>query len=63
LWTPVVGLLDDGLVAAFVVTSVRAATADYVCRGGRRGPRPDVAHRADDASDTGVLVARPPGPR
>jgi len=29
LWTPLLGLLDDGLVAAFVVTSVKAATDDY----------------------------------
>ncbi|GAB3459951.1 YkvA family protein [Kineococcus endophyticus] len=40
LWTPVLGLLDDGLVAAFVAASVRSATADYVRWGGRRGPRP-----------------------
>ncbi|WP_380169825.1 YkvA family protein [Kineococcus sp. DHX-1] len=44
LWTPVLGLLDDGLVAAFVAASVRTATADYVRWGGRRGPRPSSSH-------------------
>lgn len=42
LWLPLVGLLDDGLVAAFVATSVRAATDDYVRRP--RAGRPGV-HR------------------
>ncbi|WP_432562165.1 YkvA family protein [Kineococcus sp. SYSU DK003] len=37
LWTPVVGLLDDGLVAAFVAASVRAATEDYARHTGRPG--------------------------
>lgn len=36
LWTPVLGLLDDGLVAAVVAASVRTATTDYVRSGGRR---------------------------
>ncbi len=29
LWTPLLGLVDDGLVAAFVAASVRTATQDY----------------------------------
>ncbi len=49
LWTSFVGLLDDGLVAAFVATSVRAATDDYVRRGGRGGPRPGQVPGVDPA--------------
>ncbi|PRY18449.1 YkvA family protein [Kineococcus rhizosphaerae] len=38
LWLPVVGLLDDGLVAAYVAASVRAATDDYVRRPASADP-------------------------
>lgn len=37
LYTGFVGLVDDGLVAAFVAASVRAATDDYARHTGRAG--------------------------